>query len=291
MEWLWFAAGAALFRTLKDVGFKEAIGPVTLASTLAFWLIILVCLSPFAVWSAYRTRLHRGAIVRNYHDALWGVCGSAVLDAIAYWMFLESLRVGSFAASTPLRNTVPLFAFVIGVFLMGERATVARMGAAFSVVAGVFVIEGGDFKFEYASLLALGSAALFAVSTMFNRFAVAENRAAMPAIVYSFLLMTASGALYGTVVLALNLGHDALTEFVALVTNVKMLILIGMCGALGTVCTAQAFVKGEITQVVPALRIQAVLGVLAGYFFFGENISAALPGSLLILVGVILVRR
>ena len=296
MEWLWYSFAAALSRTVKDIGFKYVLGDEanTVEAVLAFWLVILICLLPVAVTLATYLRQAGKPLVRDRRQAWIGVLGSGAIDTVAYWMFLEALRGADFSVVTALRNTVPFFAVFTGALFLGEKMTRYRIAAALAVVAGILVIHQINLVsvVSYSSLLAMGSAALFSISIIFNRFGVAPKKGGMPAILYSTGLMTTSTILYGFWVAAAGSFSLVGEIFVRIATSPVLLVVIGVLGACGTVFTAKAFSVGEVTDVVPALRLQVLLSVLlGGSFYHEEGLIVRLAGALLIFAGLIVIAR
>lgn len=81
-----------------------------------------------------------------------GMLSGAVLAA-HYVLWFESLRFTSVASSTVLVTLQPIFAFIGGYFLFGERLRGLAIGGGVLAVAGSFVIGWGDMQ--------LGGDALF----------------------------------------------------------------------------------------------------------------------------------
>ncbi len=72
----------------------------------------------------------------------WLIGGFAgVLSLITYWIAVWAMTVAPIALVTALRETSVLFAVLIGVFLMKERADVGKLIAAIAIVCGIILIR------------------------------------------------------------------------------------------------------------------------------------------------------
>jgi len=92
---------------------------------------------------------------------------SGVFLAVHYVLWFESLRFTSVASSTVLVTLQPLFAFIGGYFLFGEKLRGLAIAGGVLALLGSFVIGWGDFKVGgdalFGDMLALlGAAAITA---------------------------------------------------------------------------------------------------------------------------------
>ncbi len=127
---------------------KLASAPAPIIATYRLLLSVLLTL-PMLIWT-------RGAVgeIKQMSGKQWllSLLSGAFL-ASHFLLWFESLRYTSVASSTVLVTLQPLFAFVGGYFLFGEK--VAKLGLAGGLLAiiGSFVIGWGDFR--------VGGSALF----------------------------------------------------------------------------------------------------------------------------------
>lgn len=97
---------------------------------------------------------------------LFGLLSGFFLAA-HYLLWFESLRFTSVASSTVLVNLQPLFAFIGGYFLYGERLRGLAIAGGILSVLGSFVIGWADFQISgsafFGDILALLGAATFTI--------------------------------------------------------------------------------------------------------------------------------
>jgi len=295
--WLIFSFLAAIFRTLKDVGFKVVLdtGPDSLNSVFCFWISMIVFLIPGAFCQFLWLRRKGKRLCVNRSLAIKAIIGSGVLNIIAYWTFMESLQRGDFSITLPMRSIVPVFAFFIGLFMLKEKVTYKTIFATVAVVLGTVMIhayeEAGKIIFleslmGSASQLAVLSAFIFAFAALADRYGTAAQFGGLDSVIYSALLVSASTLGFGILVLIMG-SFSRVSEILS--ANWNSLLLVGVLGALGTIFTAKALSVGEITKVIPALRLQVLLGVLIGGTFFREEaLYVRFLGACVLVIGIVM---
>jgi drug/metabolite transporter (DMT)-like permease len=294
--WGTAALVAVLFRTLKQVGSKELLdmGQSSLAVITGVCILSVMVVMPFAAWSGARQIRKTGSICKSRRKAVVGIFCCAALEVLAGWMFLEALRLGSLSIAGPLAGTVPFFAFFIGLKRGNERESQGKKFAGVvMVVLGIFLVQGFDLSTVTgaSSALAIGCAAIYAVSGQFSHLAVDEkNGAAMPADVYAFFLLIAYTILYGIWMLVAYGSFEPVWAVISqMFEDPHLLLFTVVFGSLGFVLTAQAFVTGEVTQVSAMLKLEILTSIVGAALFFGEDVRTQLIGGVALLVGVVLV--
>ncbi|MEK7560599.1 MAG: EamA family transporter [Patescibacteria group bacterium] len=297
--WFAYSIGAAVFRAVKDAGYKLLLeNSGSLEAVFCFWIFTLAVLVPSACVRIAYLKSHGRAIVGDQRRALQGLLGAGLLDIFAYWSFMEALKRGDLSIALPLRNLVPLFGLFVGMKMLKERLGPTVVIGTLFVVGGVLIMHvqaaNSDAAWGIfaamtnpASLLAMGSAFLFAWSAMCNRVAVAPEYGKMDVIVFTASLITLSTIGYGVLVILIgNPGEVALM----IRENYGALGVIGVLGAIGSLLTALAFSSGEMTKVVPALRMQIPIGIIIGGLFLHEKeFATRFAGGILLTVGVVLI--
>ena len=92
----------------------------------------------FTLWGLRR----RGLAALPRSRRIWGLCLAAGAGSVgAYWIAVWAMTVAPIALVTALRDTSVLFAVLIGVLVLGERADARKLIAAVFIVAGVILIR------------------------------------------------------------------------------------------------------------------------------------------------------
>lgn len=290
--WLWFSLAAGLFRTIKDILFKVILFDAgSVEALFCFYVFMTLFIAPFAFLN-WRSKNAKGeSVFVSPKMALFAVCASGMINVIAYFIFMESLRISEFSTSTALRNLVPIFALFLGVKVLKEKTGHKLIIGTILVALGVILVHSREGLGiwgtvasigNYPSLLALSSAVLFALCATLDRYGTAKIYGGLDSIVYTtFLLAFVSGGFGILNIISGNVG--VVLHLLQFYWN--KLIFVGIFGALGGFFTTKAFSLGEVTKVVPALRSQVLFSVVIGGLFFQEShlVFKIIGGAILVL--------
>ena len=167
--------------------------------------------------------------------------------------FVYALRDLPLANVTALNYSTPMMVVVLAVVVLGERLTPARIAFVIAGVVGMLlIVRPGSDVFRGASLLALGSAACYAMFQIMTRRMSAEDAGVL--LFYPALV----GSLAMTIVLGFSL--DAI---------VAMLVVGGMVGTLGHFLFILAFQSGPASALTPFTYVHLVWAMLIGWIVFG----------------------
>jgi drug/metabolite transporter (DMT)-like permease len=109
------------------------------ASSYAAWLFLCDGLCSILIGFAYRGKALLPVIAREWKGGLL----AGALSAGAYWIAMWAMTRAPIASIAALRETSILFAMLMSVFLLGERATSWRIGAAVLIVFGAIALRLG----------------------------------------------------------------------------------------------------------------------------------------------------
>jgi len=121
------------------VKLASAPAPVIAAYRLIFSALLTL---PFLLWN-------RGVLteIRQFSQKEWLLSTlSGAFLASHFLLWFESLRYTSVASSTVLVTLQPLFSFIGGYFLFGEKLRPLALSGGLLAIAGSFVIGWGDFR-------------------------------------------------------------------------------------------------------------------------------------------------
>lgn len=107
------------------------------ATSYAAWHFACDGAISMSVGFATRGRSMAMAFAREWRMGLT----AGVLSAASYWIALWAMTKAPIASVAALRESSILFAMLISVAALGERATPWRMGAAALILAGVFMLR------------------------------------------------------------------------------------------------------------------------------------------------------
>ena len=147
-----FGAAAAL--TKWQVGLYP-VGEVVFARSLASFIVCAVVMLPMTGIGVYATRRPRDHLARGFSQAT-----SQTLFALAFTLM-------PLAGAVSINFSAPLFAALVSILWLKERANMARWTALLIGFAGVLIVaRPGAGTFSLGALLALGNAVLYGSVTV-----------------------------------------------------------------------------------------------------------------------------
>lgn len=138
------------------------------------------------LFSALFSLLLSGGIWIIWHDgidtsqssALWGL-GIGAANAIWLLAYLYAIAKSELTTTVPIFQTIPVFGFIYGFFLLGETVTVNQFVAACSLLIGSFVLsynfKARSVNWVPLALMLLASATLSLEDVLFKVVALDSN--------------------------------------------------------------------------------------------------------------------
>ncbi len=174
--------------------------------------------------------------------------------------FFYAITFIPIAKAASISQTAPLIIALLAGPMLGERTTRARLAAlALGFVGVLVVIRPGTAVFHWASLFVLASA------TCYSLYSILTRR-------ISSLDSPETSAFYSSVV-----GAFAMLAVLPLVwktpagaANIAMFCSMGVLGAIGHYCVANALKLAPASVVTPFQYFQLIGSVLVGFVGFGD---------------------
>ncbi len=271
MDWVIFlsinsglnaAWGALSKRRLKEQS--------SVSFSLLFRLTVLAFLSiPAALWfEVPREGMFWVSVVCS------GVIGAALTTFV-----LAGYRQ-DYYSTYALRNTSPLFTWVLAVTILGEPINGWVVAGTLGVVAGsIFFYRTGGF-----SSYGVAAAVLVGVNSIFHKLGVDLSSA----YIYPFFSYSVSIVALLAYLLVHPQGREKLgTTF----RNWRDVVPVSILAYFATICGFLAISLAPITWVAPVARLRLIFGFLLSYFYLKEHErwQERLIGGLLILLGALAV--
>ena len=244
-------AATLCFATLDTiVKFLSAHYPIP----LLIWVRWSVQAFALAIWLAPQ---EGAAFVRTKQPGRNLLRGAMLIGSSVCFVF--ALREMPLASVTALNYTAPMLVVVMAALVLHERLTPARIAFVVAGAVGMLlIVRPGTDVFRGASLLALASAALYAVFQVMTRRMARED----PGVLMFY------PALVGV------LSLSAVMPFVDLGVSMPwthMALLVGgaMIGTLGHFLLVLAFRRGSASGLTPYTYVHLVWATLIGWAAFG----------------------
>lgn len=202
----------------------------------------------------------------------------AVMHFAGQYCWALSLTLLPFATIFALEFTLPAWALVLSILVLGERLTSGRIIVIVMGLIGCLVIlRPGIQAFQPASLLVLACSFFYAVFNVYTK------------------KMTATETTFG-IVFWMNLlqfplgvaGSDPLFILRLEPWQFPPLACVGIAGVFAHYCIANAFRYGDASLVMPLDFLRVPLIAVVGWMFFNENVDALVfVGAGIILAGIL----
>ncbi|MCW5772239.1 MAG: DMT family transporter [Rhodospirillaceae bacterium] len=200
------------------------------------------------------------------------------LAQAAYYFALMHMPL---ADASVLNATAPIFSAVMAIFLLHERVGADRWFFIMVGFAGVLVIiQPGFHSVPVEALLALLSAALFALSSILNKRLVT--------------IESGTSIVYGTnfYIAIAGLGVVLIWGTIPRPTDLLIVALIGIAGAAAQYCISRALAHAEVSYISPFEFLRVPLIAFAAWMLFGQVPPLIFGlGALLVFAGVFMLAR
>ncbi|WP_323040446.1 DMT family transporter [Gemmobacter sp.] len=270
---IWLMIGAVASLTVQDGLSRHLAGEYTVWQTImirywffAAFVLLLAWRQPQGLRAAVATRLPGLHLAR------------AVLHISEICLIVASFTLIGLINTHAIFAICPLIVAALSGPLLGERVGLARWLAIGAGFGGILIIlrPGGDL-FTPLAVLALASAALFALYSVLTRLATRQE-ASFPAFFWSGIL----GAVMMTAVGIWFWEPMPLADWGLTVAN-------GVFAILSNWLVIRCYTRAEANVVQPFAYLQLVFVMLMGVAVFGEPLEAATLIGAAIVVGAGLV--
>jgi drug/metabolite transporter (DMT)-like permease len=177
--------------------------------------------------------------------------------AMAGWFTTVSLM--PLAEATALSFTAPVFTSVLAVLVLGEVMRLRRwIAVGFGFLGTLIIVRPGFAAIQPAALLAIGTAAIWAFSTILIK-TMARTESAGAITTYMALLTTPL-----TLIAALFVWRNPSLE------QLGWAALLGATGSAGHICMSRALATADASLVAPLDYLRLPIVALIAFIAFGE---------------------
>ena len=186
----------------------------------------------------------------------------ATFQTFSAFGFFLGLAIVPLATVTALHFTTPIFAVLIGIFILGERVSVRHWSAILAGFVGtMLILRPGVSTVGYGELLVLGSAVAWACAIIVIKV-LSRTDTSVTITAYMYVLMTPATLIAAS----FDWTWPTLEQY-------GWLVAIGLTGALGHVLTAEALKRGDTHVVTPFDFFRLIWATLIGILLFGESVD------------------
>lgn len=253
--------------------------------------------SSIVVWVQYVFALPflLGLLYFNYPQKInlnvyWIGALNGILLILSTYLLFKATKISDLSISMPMLSITPLFLIFTSYFMLNELPTFYGLLGIFFIVMGAYTIHIKDYKkgFFYpfkalfkdkGAFYALAVAFIFSIAANFGKIGILYSN---PLFYVCFVYIFVSAIMTPLIIF-----NKKIKE---IKTNFSALALLGFSSAFMMVTSAYAVLMSIVPYVISLKRSSVVFAIFFGYFFFNEkNIKNALIGTIIMLVGGVLI--
>lgn len=284
--WVVFALASAFTVATSDALVKKALREVN-NEYLAAWFRLIFSLPLLCI--------------------IWFFTGIPKLDAVFYKAFfislpvelvtvilyIKALKLSPLSLTLPFLALTPVFLIAVSYITLGEQVSVTGAAGIVLLAAGGYLLnlraaKKGIFEpfkeigRERGSLLMIGVACLYSFTSSMGKLAIEHSSPLFFGTTYFFSL-----CLFFTPA-ALYMGRHELRIMTR--EKIRSLVLPGFFYSAMIITHMIALNLTKVSYMISVKRLSLLIGVLYGYFFFGEeDIKLRFTGALLMLAGFVMI--
>lgn len=286
--WAILALSAAVMTSFNPILYKRILKDAD--TTVVVWAVTLLSLPLLGLFTlALRRQLPN--LDRIF---IFGVLGSAGLNAVAHLASTRALKLADASLVTPLLIFSPVFTVLISAVFLGEIPSARGLIGVALVLIGAYWLNyksglGRIMPFKSLALtpgvaLVLLAGLLWAITPLFEKTAILHTNPENPRfaafVATTFLTLILTPAVVGR-------GRSSISK---LSLHRRDVILAGLIAGIAPVLGYTAFSLGFVGYVTTLFKLSTLMTVFWSFLFLGERgLAQRLPASLVMVIGAILI--
>ncbi|MEO5886334.1 MAG: DMT family transporter [Anaerolineales bacterium] len=284
--WAFLALGAAVLTSFNPILYKRMLRDADVL--VVVWGVMLLALPLLGLFTFALTPQFPGV------DGLFvfGVLGSAGLNAAAHLASTRALKLADASLVTPLLIFSPVFTMLISALFLGEIPSArGLLGMGLVLVGAYWLNHNAGWLKPFKSLgltpgvgFVLLAGLLWAITPLFEKTAIVHTNPESPR--FAAFVVTTLLTLMLTPAVLLR-GKSAISR---LSLHRRELILAGLIAGIAPVLGYTALSLGFVGYVTTLFKLSTLMTVIWSFLFLKERgVAQRLPGSLVMVIGAILI--
>jgi uncharacterized membrane protein len=286
--WAILALGAAVLTSFNPILYKRMLKDAD--SLVVVWGVTLLALPLLGLFTL--------ALTSQFPRLDWlfaiGVLGSAGLNVVAHLASTKALKLGDVSLVTPLLIFSPVFTVLISSLFLGEIPSArGLLGVGLVLIGAYWLNHNSDASWlaPFRSLtlkpsiaLVLLAGLLWAITPLFEKTAIQHTNPESP----RFTAFVATALLTFMLTPAVIARGKSATSKLSF--HRRELFLAGLIAGIAPVLAYTAFSLGFVGYVTTLFKLSTVMTIIWSFLFLKEQgLAQRLPGSLVMVVGAILI--
>lgn len=221
----------------------------------------------------------------------WAAVATSTLNVIALVLLMKALSIGELSLTIPFLSFTPIFLIFTSNLMLKEFPSLMGLTGIVLIVAGAYVLEikegkgaAGPFRAflkNRGGQLVLLVAFIYAITSNLDKITVQNSDPLTRNIVVLALM---------TLMLFLLVQFKSKQKLTAIKSKYGILLIAGLFAALTLLVQMTALTLNIVPYIISLKRTSALFSVILGFIAFKErNIKPKLLGSILMIIGVILI--
>jgi len=284
MTWVIFAFLTAIFRSLTDVAGKFSLKNID--EYIVAWSLNFFSL-PFLIPLLFFID------IPSVSSGFWiALLISGILNVVAVILYMRAIKLSDLSLSIPMITFTPLFLLITSPIIIGEFPNIYGIFGILLIVFGSYIL---NIKERKKGLLApfkaliknkgpklmLIVAFIWSITSNFDKIGIQNSSA---------IFWCVSINIFITIIITPIIFLQSKNNIKQISNNFKPLFTIGFTNAVMILCHMIAISLTLVAYVISIKRASAIISVLLGSIFFKEkNLKSRLLGSLIMIMGVLLI--
>lgn len=286
---LGLAVISSIFKSGKSISTKIAANSTDDYTTSFFTRFISSIM--FFILLLYSGKVH---IVGDYIFILYLLI-NCLLFSIVTVLFTKSLRISDISLVSPIMSLIPVAVVIPSYILLEEVPNIYTGMGIILVTIGSYVLEisskNGSYLDPLKSLYSNRGVQFAFIGVILASFIPSIDKIGIQMsnpIMWVFLTQLGSSILILVFYIHTAKEYNNIKE--QAYNNYKILIIVGLFNGLIWILQSYAYTYTQVSYVQSVKRVSIILSIIGGYYIFGEkNIKDRLLGSIIILIGIIII--
>ena len=198
------------------------------------------------------------------------------LGSFAMLLFFYGISLTELAKTQALSFTIPIFATLLAIFILGERVGIRRWTALLVGFFGALIVLRPDIEVSIGPILILFSCFFWSLSILIAKKLTKTDTN------FSITLWQAIGVMPAAFFASLLVWKWPNFE------QFSILLLIALFGTLAQFTFNYAIKRGDVSFILPMDYLKLIWATLLGFFIFGEipNYNVWIGGTLIIMATI-----
>ena len=217
---------------------------------------------------------------------------NSILLLISTYFLVKAAQISDLSVSMPLLSFTPLFLLFLSYAILKEMPTLYGFIGIILITIGAYIINIRDFRsgiFQPLKSLITNKGSLYAIIVAFI-WSITANLFKLGILASNPIFFSASVYLVISFVMLPIIFYRLKDNFSEIKLNFGLLSILGFSGAVMIITSSIPMLYAIVPYVISLKRSSVIFTVLIGYYLFKErNIKYALIGTIIMLVGGVLI--